>query len=202
MSAPQFEWSLESEVPHPETTRYDAPSRYFHWITAVIVTIAFVLGPEHFGRLVREGVDPATRSDIVWHETLGVLVFVLTAARLIWVALRPAPPHFAMAAWMAFAAKGLHVALWVLLVMLPVTAILSLGGEGHPLTVLGGLRIDHMPVIAGSAVAKLADWGEVHGFLGDTLMWLAGLHAAAAIVHQVALKDGVLASMLPPRKTG
>ena len=189
-------------MPHAETTHYDAPSRYFHWITAVIVTIAFILGPEHFGRLMRDGVDPATRNDIVWHESLGILVFVLTAVRLLWGALRPAPPHFAVPAWMAWAAKLSHVALWALLFLLPITAILALGGEGHPLTLLGGLRIDRMPAIADSAVAKLADWGEVHGFLGDALMWLAGVHAAAAIVHHVALKDGVLAAMLPPRKIG
>jgi len=189
-------------VPPPETTRYDAPSRYFHWITAVIVTIAFVLGPEHFGRLIRDGVDPATRSDIVWHESLGILVFVLTAVRLTWVALRPAPPNFAMAAWMASAAKLMHFVLSVLLLLLPITAILALGGEGHPLTLLGGLRIDRMPVVADSAVAKLADWGEVHAFLGDTLMWLAAVHAGAAIVHHAMLKDGVLAAMLPPRKIG
>lgn len=189
-------------MPQPETTHYDGPSRYLHWITAIIATIAFILGPEHFGRLMRNGVDPASRSDIVWHESLGILVFALTAARLVWVALRPAPPHFETAAWMALAAKLLHVVLWVLLLLLPITAILSLGGEGHPLTLLGGLRIDRMPAIADSAVAKLADWGEVHGFLGDTLMWLAGVHAGAAIVHHVALKDGVLASMLPSRKIG
>src|SRR5512138_1666210 len=186
---------LESQVPPPEPTHYDAPSRYFHWLTAIVATIAFILGPEHFGRLMRDGVDPATRSDIVWHETLGIVVFVLTAARLVWAALRPAPPHFEVAAWMAWAAKGVHVVLWLLLLLLPITAILSLGGEGHPLTLLGGVRIDRVPAIADSAVAKLADWGEVHGFLGDALMWLAGVHALAAIVHHVALKDGVLTSM-------
>ena len=186
----------------PEPTHYDTPSRYLHWITAVLAAVAFILGPEHFGRLVRNGVDPATRSDIVWHETLGVIVFVLTVARLIWLALRPSPPHFAMAAWMAYAAKGVNVALWLLLLLLPVTATLALGGEGHPLTLLGGLRLDRMPVIADSAVARLADWGEVHGVLGDTLMWLAGLHAAAAIVHHAVLKDGVLAAMLPSRRAG
>jgi len=191
-----------AQVPHAETTHYDAPSRFLHWVTAVIVTIAFILGPEHFGRLMRDGVDPATHSDIVWHESLGILVFVLTAARLLWIALRPAPPHFAMAAWMAFAAKLMHGVLWALLVLLPITAILALGGEGHPLTLLGGLRVDRVPAIADSVVAKLADWGEVHGFLGDTLMWLAAAHAGAAILHHVALKDGVLAAMLPPRKIG
>jgi cytochrome b561 len=46
-------------------------------------------------------------------------------------------------------------------------------------------------------LAGLADWGEVHQFLGDAIMWLAGLHAAAAIFHHVVLKDGVLAAMWP-----
>jgi cytochrome b561 len=40
----------------------------------------------------------------------------------------------------------------------------------------------------------------VHGLLGDIIMWIAGLHAAAAIVHHVVLKDGVLAAMLPGLK--
>jgi cytochrome b561 len=41
---------------------------------------------------MRDGLDPATRWDIVWHESLGVSVFVLTLLRLVWVALRPAAP--------------------------------------------------------------------------------------------------------------
>ena len=86
---------------------------------------------------------------------------------------------------------------WLLLLALPVTALLALGSESHPLTLLGGVRIERMPMIADSAIAKLADWGDVHKFLGDAIMWLAGLHAAAAIYHHVVLKDGILSSMLP-----
>lgn len=180
-------------------TRYDAFSQLLHWVTAIVVTIAFVLGPERFGRLMREGLDPATRSDIVWHETLGVTVFVLTVLRLVWVMLRPAAPRLPMARWLHGLSKAGQGALWLLMLALPVTALLALGGEGHPLTLLGGFRIDRMPAIADSAVAGWADWGEVHGFLGDLLIWLAGLHAVAAIVHHVVLKDGVLRSMLPAR---
>ena len=180
--------------------RYDSLSRALHWVTAVVVTIAFVLGPEGFGRLIHQGVDPATRSDIVWHETLGITVLVLTVLRLVWVALRPAAPRFEMAAWMRHASRLTHAALWLLLLALPATALLALGSEAHPLTLLGGLRIDRMPLIAGSRIAGLADWGDVHGWLGDTIMWLAGLHAAAAIFHHLVLKDGVLMAMLPGRK--
>lgn len=183
----------------PSATRYDALSQAFHWTTAIAVVIAFILGPEHFGRLMHDGLDPATRSDIVWHESLGLLVMVLTVARLLWVAVRPAAPKFEMAGWMQLTSKLVHGALWTLLLALPATALLALGSEGHPLTLLGGVRVDQMPLIANSGLANLADWGEVHGFLGDAILALAGLHAVAAIYHHVVRKDGVLSSMLPRR---
>jgi cytochrome b561 len=182
-------------------THYDAISRAFHWVTAIVVTIAFILGPEHFGRLMHNGLDPATRSDIVWHETLGIAVFVLTLLRLLWVAFRPAAPQVAMAGWMHMASKLAHLVLWALMLALPISALLALGSEGHPMTLLGGLLIDQMPMIANSALADLADWGDVHGVLGDAIMWLAGLHAVAAIYHHMILKDGVLKSMMPRKAT-
>ena len=175
--------------------RYDLVSRLFHWITAMAVLVAFILGPGGFGRLMRQGVDPATRLDIVWHESLGVLVFVLTLLRLLWVAVRRRPPAFAMSRWMHVAAKAGHGLLWLLLLALPATAILALGSEGHPLTLLGGVRVDQMQSIANLPIAGVADWGEVHEFLGDAIIWLAGVHAAAALFHHLVLKDGVLRSM-------
>ena len=183
----------------PTTTHYDPLSRAFHWLTAIAVIIAFVLAPEGFGRLMRSGVDPATLSSIVWHETLGMVVFGLTVLRLLWVAVRPAAPQISMARWMHLVSKAAHLALWALMLALPISAVLALGSEGHPLTLLGGFRVDQMPLIANSAVADLADWGEVHETLGDAIIWLAGIHAVAAIYHHVILRDGVLKSMLPQR---
>jgi cytochrome b561 len=149
---------------------------------------------------MRNGIDPATQSDIVWHESLGILVLVLTVIRLLWVAFRPAAPQFPMAAWMHWASRAVQLALWALMLALPATALLALGSEAHPLTLLGGVRINEMPFIANSPIAELADWGDVHQFLGDSIMWIAGLHAVAAIYHHLMLKDGVLLSMLPNRK--
>lgn len=181
---------------HP-ASHYDGLSRIFHWLTAIAVTVAFILGPGDFGRLMKQGVDPATHWDIVWHESLGISVFVLTLLRLVWVAFRPTVPRVPMAGWLHAAGKLVHLVLWVLLLALPITAVLALGSEGHPLTLLGGVRIDQMPWIAQSAIAPLADWGDVHKFLGDAILWLAGLHAAAAIFHHLVLKDRVLTTMLP-----
>lgn len=179
------------------TKEYDFLSRSFHWVTAIVVISAFVLGPGDFGQIMHKGIDAATRGDIVWHESLGILVFVITVLRLLWVAFRPAVPQAKMPRWMQVMGKLVHVALWMLLLALPTTALLSLGSESHPLTLLWGLRVDKLNVIANSSIAKLTDWGDVHKFLGNAIVWIAGFHAAAAMFHHVIFKDGVLSAMLP-----
>lgn len=181
------------------TKEYDFLSRAFHWVTAVVVMSAFVLGPGDFGQIMRQGIDPATRNDIVWHESLGIFIFSMTVLRLLWVAFRPSVLQTKMPRWMQVVGTLVHVVLWILLLALPTTALLSLGSESHPLTLLWDMRVDKLNVISNSSIAKLADWGDVHKFLGDVIVWIAGFHAAAAIFHHVILKDGVLSAMLPYR---
>lgn len=182
---------------HQARTRYDKLSQLFHWLTALAVVSAFALGPGDFGDFVEAGGNPASRWDIVWHETLGITVFVITLARLLWVAFRPSAPKFDMPVWMRAVAGLTHWTLWGLLLALPLTALLTLASENFPLTMLGNVHMATIPVLSGSAMADWFDWGEVHTLLGDAIVWLAGAHAVAAIVHHVKLKDGVLASMLP-----
>ena len=86
--------------------------------------------------------------------------------------------------------------LYALLFATPMTAVAGAWLEGHPLTL--GLLGNVPPMIpethaAGRVVA------EVHTFLGDTILWLAGLHAAAALFHHFVLRDAVLLSMVPQR---
>ena len=38
---------------------------------------------------------------------------------------------------------------------------------------------------------------RIHTWLGDAILWVAGLHALAALFHHFVLKDRVLESMLP-----
>jgi cytochrome b561 len=177
--------------------QYDKLSKAFHWITAAIVVIAFVLGPGDFGRIVDGGVDPGTRYDILWHESLGVTTFVLTFLRLTWVAVRPGAPRHQMSIWMFGLSRLVHFALWALLLLLPISALLALGNESHLLTLLGGIRINVLPLVENYFFLNLADWGEIHKLLGDVIIWLAGIHALAAAYHHIRLKDRVLASMLP-----
>ena len=102
-----------------------------------------------------------------------------------------------MAPWMKLSASAAHLALYALLLAIPLTAIAGAWLEGHPLTVFGLGNVAPM-------LAQSHDLGQsianIHTILGNVIIWLAGFHAAAALFHHFVLRDSVLASMLPDWK--
>lgn len=182
---------------HRSIARYGAIAQALHWATAIIVLIAFYYGP---GGSEERVYAPARDFDRQLHETLGLCVLALVVVRVIWrmIDTHPEPP---VARWMAVAARAVQGGLYLLLFALPFSAITGAWLEGHPLTLLAGVKI--APVL-GTSHAVGATIARIHTWLGDTIMWLAGIHAFAGLYHHFFLKDDVLASMLPrsfsPRK--
>lgn len=180
--------------PVPTTpARYSAVAITLHWLTAVLVLAAFITGlggPEN--RVYAASRDAERQL----HETLGLTVFVLTALRVLW-RWRVTPPMLPpMPAWMGTAARLLHGVLYVLLVAVPVTAVLGAWFEGHSL-LLPGLGAVASPWPPSHGLGELLS--EVHPWLGDAIVWIAGAHAVAALVHHFVLRDNVLRAMLPWR---
>ena len=171
--------------------RYGAAAQALHWITAILVLVAFIYGPGGSEERVYSAARDFKRQ---LHETLGLAVFTLVLVRVAWRAVdkRPDPPD--VPRWMGFASKAVQLILYVLLFALPITAITGAWLEAHPLTLLGGIEIAPRLAESHALGARVA---ELHTWLGDTIMWLAGLHALAALYHHFVLRDGVLASMLP-----
>ena len=97
---------------------------------------------------------------------------------------------------MTVTASVVQVALYVLLFAVPLTAISGAWLEGHALTLLGGVVVPPALVESHKLGAKIA---EIHTWLGDAIMWLAGAHSLAALFHHFILKDDVLRSMFPRR---
>ena len=171
--------------------RYGPVAQSFHWLTAVLVLAAFIYGP---GGSETRVYSSARDFDRQLHETLGLTVFAVVVLRLVWRMFdtRPDPP--AISRSMDLASKWVHGLLYALLFALPATAVTGAWLEGHPLTLLGNLQMVSPLASAHDIGASIA---TAHGWLGDTILWLAGAHALAAILHHVVLRDGVLVSMLP-----
>jgi cytochrome b561 len=171
--------------------RYSRVAQALHWVTAILVLIAFLIG---------EG-GPETRvysaeraSQLMLHESLGLAVLTIVVIRLAWRFVDRAPDEPPMPGWMNWSAAATHWLLYALLFAVPLTAIVGAWAEGHALTTYLG------PIgpFGGIGSHDFGAWiTELHTWLGDAILWLAGLHALAALGHHFVLRDRVLVSMLP-----
>ncbi|HLH95738.1 MAG TPA: cytochrome b [Xanthobacteraceae bacterium] len=174
--------------------RYGAVAQAFHWLTVLLVGVAYLLSP---GGREERIYSAAADSARTLHESAGILLFALVLLRILWRAFDPAPEGARMEPWMKLAAKAAHWGLYALLFAIPLTAIAGAWLEAHPLTLLG--IGDIAPMLApdhalGAAIAN------IHTILGNVIIWLAGFHAAAALFHHYWLNDDTLRSILPTWK--
>jgi len=169
---------------------HDPITRAIHWIVAVLVATAYGVA------ILREDLPKGDfRSFLLgFHMWIGMAVFLLSIVRLGWrpaaPALDPAPGTPAM----RMAARAVHVALYLMLLALPLIGLLAAWGKGRPVTLFGLMPLASPLPIDRELGGRLED---LHQLAGHALMILAGLHAAAAIAHQWVMKDGTLARMLP-----
>ena len=173
--------------------RYGAVAQVFHWLTAGLVVAAYFMGPGGSEQRVYSSAVDFTRQI---HETLGITVFALVLVRLLWRLVDTAPDDPPMQPWMRYSAKLVQVSLYVLLIATPLSAVVGAWLEGHPLTLWGMGNI-------GPMLPSLHDVGlsaaALHVTLGNIILWVAGLHAIAALFHHFFLRDSVLLSMVPGR---
>ncbi|MBP1886607.1 cytochrome b [Sinorhizobium mexicanum] len=171
------------------SSRYGAGAQAFHWLTVMLVLATYMLSKGDRYSLYSAAADGLRRI----HETLGVLVFIVVVLQLLWRLIDGAPAKQPMARWMAAAAKLVKIALYALLVAIPATAVLGTWLEGLPVTLLG---FDIAPQIA-EAHGLGQSIMEIHATLGNVILWVAGVHAAAALFHHFYLRDEVFQSMAP-----
>lgn len=173
--------------------RYGALPQFMHWLTALCVIAAWLIG--QFGDdLPKPWHGPA----LTVHMTLGQTVAALLILRLIWRAMNPPPPLEAtrFGRWTKFAARASHFTMYGLLLAVPFLGAITQLKRGHPLPVFGIWEWTS-PWPADRATARTLL--TVHFYLADLLLILAGGHAIAAIGHHWVLRDRTLARMLPDR---
>jgi cytochrome b561 len=171
--------------------RYGAVTQLLHWLTVALVGTAYFVSPGGSEQRVYSAAFDTARQT---HETIGILLFGLVLLRILWRLLEPTPEPPPMAPWMKLSASAAHLALYALLLAIPLTAIAGAWLENHPLTIFDigniGPMLSPVPGV-GQSVAY------IHTILGNVIIWLVGFHAAAALFHHYFLRDNILTSMLP-----
>jgi cytochrome b561 len=172
--------------------RYGALPQLIHWLTALFVIAGWLLG--QFGDYLPKG--PARDVGLFVHMTLGECVIALVIVRLAWrMANPPPPPEATPLGWIVeVAAKLAHVTLYALLVVVPFLGIIVQLKRGRDLLVFG-LWTFASPWPLDRPLARTIL--QVHEYLADALLILAGIHAIAAILHHWLWRDRTLTRMLP-----
>lgn len=171
---------------------YSKISIGLHWFMLLLLAVVYALIElrEFYprGSEIRETFK-------AWHFTMGLLVFGLVWIRLVARLRTSRPPQPRSAAdWLAAA---MHLALYVLMVLMPVIGWMVLSASGKPIPFFA---ID-LPALIPKNKALGEQLKEVHELVGVAGYWLVGLHASAALFHHYLLKDGTLRRMLPTANT-
>jgi cytochrome b561 len=161
----------------------------FHWATAVLVVIAYIVGEGGPGIFSEEN-----RATLTLHQTAGTLVLVLLVLRLIWRIFDGRPESAPSARWMVVLSRLVHIVLFVLLAGLPISGIAGTFNSGQPLNILG---LGAFGPPGGGSTEVGRQILEVHELTGNLIIYIAGLHAVAALFHHFMLKDRTLLAMLP-----
>lgn len=175
-------------------TRYGSLSIGLHWL--MLLLFIGVYGTIELRELFEKGSD--LREGLkTWHFMLGMLVFVLVwpriAARLSGPtpAIQPEP-----VAWQQLSAKLLHLALYVLMIAMPISGWLLLSAAGKPIPFFGL----ELPALISENKDLAKQIKELHELFGTAGYFLIGLHALAALQHHYMVRDNTLTRMLPERK--
>jgi len=174
--------------------RWGPTSQLLHWTVVLLVVALAVLGLF----MVDLPNTPQKIRLYALHKSLGLTVLALMAIRLAWRVHAGAPqPVAGTPRWQERAASLTHGALYVLLLVQPLTGWLFNSAAGFPLQWFG---VVNLPRIA----AKDPALRELAGLLHEGGFWLllvlVIVHAGAAFYHHLFQHDATLTRMLPRRR--
>jgi cytochrome b561 len=166
------------------TTRYGSVAIAIHWITAALIVALFATGLLAAGQA-----DPMAKLALVrFHVPLGMAILVLTLLRIVWWWFidrlpEPAPGQPAL---QERAARFVHLALYVVLLVLATSGIATLALSGAMPAIIAGTTLPSFDELAPRMV---------HGIVSRLMLLLLALHVGAALWHQFFRRDRLLARM-------
>ena len=174
-----------------EAQGYSPAARTFHWLTAALVLTMIPIGIA----MANFDLGPAVEDPLYHvHRSIGALLLVITAARLIYRLGHPAPPLPAdTPALQQFAAHATHWALYALLIVQPLVGWIATSAYRAP--VLFFWMVELPPIWQEDRPFSEAMF-TVHRSLGIFIAALICVHIAAALYHHFILRDRVLRRMV------
>ena len=174
-------------------TRFGAAAMTLHWLVFALVVGMVALGWTMVPLPL--GVQKLRLYD--WHKSIGIVVFSLMAARLLWRLWNPPPPlPVHMKPWERRLARISHISLYAVLFAMPLSGWIMSSAANFPVSAFG---LFVLPDLVKPDKALLETMKIFHRFASYGLFALLAIHAAGAAKHHFVDKDDVLKRMLPGR---
>jgi len=166
--------------------RYGSISRFFHWAMALLIGWQVL---KFFDR-INDGEHWVGQTLVPWHISIGTLLLVLVLLRIIWAAKqKDRRPEQDPAT--ALLVKAGHFLLYAGMLMMPITGVLYMIGNGYGWTPFG-VQL----VARGGEIPWMASIGSLHSPTAWLLLVMIIGHIGIALLHHFVKKDGVLRCMV------
>ena len=170
-----------------EPGRFTWLSRLLHWLTAALVFSALFIG------FVMVNSVASYAQLIVVHKTLGVLILLVTAVRVINRLTHHPPAWPSTIGSLEGKLVGLSEKLmYALLLLQPLIGWAMVSAAGEPVVVFGSL---HLPRIAPFDAQLFWVLRQAHSVVAYALMAAIAAHISAVLLHTLTLRDRLIERM-------
>ena len=172
---------------------YSPTQKALHWAIAVLIAGLVPVAIT----MVNLGEGDLQNRLYELHKSVGLTVLALVLARILVRLSRGAPELVAgIPAWQRRAAHASHAALYGLILLVPLLGWAGTSACCAPVSWFGLVSLT-LPISGGMPVGERIL--GVHKLAAFLLVFLALVHAAAALHHHLIRRDGTLRRMLPAR---
>ena len=172
--------------------QYGWIARLLHWLVFILV-VGMLLGGVLLSVLPAGGFRGVV---VGLHKSVGVLVLLLMIARLLWRRFNPRPVDLEAVPLFRYLAHVLHIGLYTLLFVQPLSGIFMSQAFGYPVSVFG---LFSLPPLIWQSPGLGTVFRDIHGATAGVLTVAILIHAAAALKHHFIDQDRTLLRMLKGR---
>lgn len=181
---------------------YGLVARFLHWATALLFLGAYMA--VYYRHWFTEKETPSNWTALQLHLSFGLTIAVLVILRVVWTMTNPRPRPEPGSRLAHVAAHAGHLALYAILIVMPLTGYLGTGVATEWFFLLDLPKFADTSVfnivVAGWMGLSFEDFERPIDFIhkqgGAYLVWPLILgHAGAALYHHIKLKDRTLLKM-------
>jgi cytochrome b561 len=168
---------------------YGVVAKVFHWLLFLMLSFTIVAG--NFLASMPKGTEKLQAAGM--HKSFGAVLMMLIMLRLLWrlINMTPKLPDETTAVE-SLLAKGMHWALYALMLAQPLSGMLMSQAAGHPVSFFG---LFEFPVFTEQAKDSAEFFRAMHGAVWILLVVAVLGHIGAALNHHFIKKDNVMKQM-------